>query len=178
MVPFCSTVRKIFFPDGLQTVNKPGLYQLNEIEAWGRGVERIFAACEAAGSPKPVLRYDPYDMWLEFPFDPAYLKALRKGQRQAEQVTPEVEAQVEAQVELTATEHLILKSCEGQASTGQELLAAAGYRQRTGNFKRAMERLLSLGLMDYTLPDRPNSRLQKYKLTALGRQWLNHKNNV
>ena len=59
MVPFCSTVRKIFFPDGLQTVNKPGLYQLNEIEAWGRGVERIFAACEAAGSPKPVLRYDP-----------------------------------------------------------------------------------------------------------------------
>ena len=153
-------------------------FRAGEIEAWGRGVERIFAACEAAGSPKPVLRYDPYDMWLEFPFDPAYLKALRTGQRQTEQVTPEVEAQVEAQVELTATEHLILKACEGQASTGQELLAAAGYRQRTGNFKRAMERLLSLGLMDYTLPDRPNSRLQKYKLTALGRQWLNHKNNV
>ena len=153
-------------------------FRAGEIEAWGRGVERIFAACEAAGSPKPVLRYDPYDMWLEFPFDPAYLKALRVGQRQTEQVTPEVEAQVEAQVELSATEQLILKACEGQPSTGQKLLAAAGYSQRTGNFKRAMERLLSLGLMAYTLPDKPNSRLQKYKLTALGRQWLHHKNKV
>jgi len=40
MVPFCSTVRKIFFPDGLQTVNKLGLYQFNEIES----LSNFFAA--------------------------------------------------------------------------------------------------------------------------------------
>ena len=59
-----------------------------------------------------------------------------------------------------------------QPRTGKELLAAAGYSQRTGNFKRAVERLLSLRLVTYTLPDAPQSRLQKYQLTALGRQWL------
>lgn len=34
-------------------------FRAGEIEAWGRGVERIFAACAAAGTPKPMLRYHP-----------------------------------------------------------------------------------------------------------------------
>lgn len=151
-------------------------FRAGEIEAWGRGVERIFAACEAAGSPKPVLRYTPYDMWTEFAFDEAYLKVLRAGQRQVERITPEVEAQDEAQdeaqVKLTATELTILTTCEANPSTGKDLLAATGYSQRTGNFKRAMERLLSLNLLAFTLPEKPNSRLQKYKLTPQGKQWL------
>ena len=154
-------------------------FRAGEIEAWGRGVERIFAACEAAGSPKPVLRYTPYDMWTEFAFDEAYLKVLRAGQRQVERITPEVEAQDEAQdealVELTATELTILTTCEANPSTGKDLLAATGYSQRTGNFKRAMERLLSLNLLAFTLPEKPNSRLQKYKLTAQGRRLINQK---
>jgi len=31
---------------------------------------------------------------------------------------------------------------------------------------------MEAGLLQMTIPDKPNSRLQKYKLTALGRQWL------
>lgn len=31
---------------------------------------------------------------------------------------------------------------------------------------------LSLGLIEMTVPDRPRSRLQKYRLTARGQQWL------
>lgn len=38
--------------------------------------------------PEPVLRYEPHDMWLEFAFGQAYLKAAGRGQ--AEQVTPYV----------------------------------------------------------------------------------------
>ena len=130
--------------------------------------------------PAPKLRCESDGFWLEFAFDAAYLKVLRAGQRQTEQVTPEVEAQDKAQVEaqdaaqveLSATEQRILSACALQPRTGKELLAAAGYSQRTGNFKRAVERLLSLRLVAYTLPDVPQSRLQKYQLTALGRQWL------
>jgi ATP-dependent DNA helicase RecG len=98
------------------------------------------------------------------------MNALRAGQRQ----TP----QVEAQVELSATERAIVAACEAQPRSGKDLLAAAGYGQRTGNFKRAMERLLLLRLVAYTLPDKPNSRLQKYTLTALGVQWLTRAENA
>jgi ATP-dependent DNA helicase RecG len=52
------------------------------------------------------------------------------------------------------------------------MLAVLGYRQPTGNFKTAIERLLMAGLIERTLPDKPNSRLQKYRLTANGRSVL------
>jgi len=35
-----------------------------------------------------------------------------------------------------------------------------------------MKRLLSDGMVEYTLPDKPNSRLQKYRLTGKGRALL------
>lgn len=31
---------------------------------------------------------------------------------------------------------------------------------------------LALGLLEMTIPDQPNSRLQRYQLTARGVQWL------
>jgi len=32
--------------------------------------------------------------------------------------------------------------------------------------------MLAAGLIERTLPGKPNSRLQKYRLTAQGRTWL------
>jgi ATP-dependent DNA helicase RecG len=31
---------------------------------------------------------------------------------------------------------------------------------------------MAAGLLEMTLPDQPNSRLQRYRLTALGQRWL------
>ena len=52
------------------------------------------------------------------------------------------------------------------------LLGALGYSQPTGNYKAAMTKLLQAGLIAPTLPDKPNSRLQQYRLTVQGRAWL------
>lgn len=41
--------------------------------------ERIFEACENAGTPAPIIDYKPNDLWLGFPFSPEYLKAIRQG---------------------------------------------------------------------------------------------------
>ncbi len=48
-------------------------FRCGEIETWGRGVSRIFAACRAEGSPEPRLRTLSQDLLIEFPFAPAYL---------------------------------------------------------------------------------------------------------
>ena len=51
-------------------------FRAGEIEAWGRGVQRIFDACREAGTPAPSIRYQPGDLWLEFPFPPEYLAVI------------------------------------------------------------------------------------------------------
>jgi ATP-dependent DNA helicase RecG len=140
-------------------------FRAGEIEAWGRGVERIFAACAAAGSPKPVLRYDPYDMWLEFPFDPAYLKALRVGQGIAEQVEAQVTPEVTPEVVR------MLKLLKGEMSR-VELMSALGLKDEKHFRTHYQQVALALGVLEMTVPDKPNSRLQKYRLTQAGRRWL------
>jgi ATP-dependent DNA helicase RecG len=51
--PFNPDVANAFFRAGM-------------IEAWGRGIERIFEACRTAQFPSPRLRYEPSGLWLEF----------------------------------------------------------------------------------------------------------------
>ena len=142
-------------------------FRAGEIEAWGRGVKRIFAACEAAGSPKPVLRFEPNDMWMEFAFDAAYLKVLRAGQRQTEQVTPEVTPEVGR----------MLHTVNGEMSR-VELMDALGLKDEKHFRTHYQQAALATGVLQMTVPDKPNSRLQKYRLTALGRQWLAHRNKA
>ena len=46
-----------------------------------------------------------------------------------------------------------------------ELVAALGLKSKTGSLKRAVSELLASGIIEYILSDKPNSRLQKYRLT-------------
>ena len=43
-----------------------------EIEAWGRGIERIIGDCKAAGCPDPTFRYSTGEMWSVFHFSEEY----------------------------------------------------------------------------------------------------------
>ena len=150
------------------------LFRAGEIEAWGRGVERIFAACRAAGVPKPVLRYEPNDMWLEFAFDAAYLKLLRAGQKQAEQVEAQVTPEVTPQVTPEVTPEVVrmLHTVNGEMSRA-ELMDALGLKDEKHFRIHYQQAALAAGVLEMTVPDKPQSRLQKYRLTAVGRQWLN-----
>jgi predicted HTH transcriptional regulator len=56
--PFNPCVANVFFRAG-------------QIEAWGRGIERIFSACTSAGTPPPALRCEQKGLWVDFEFGPA-----------------------------------------------------------------------------------------------------------
>jgi ATP-dependent DNA helicase RecG len=66
----------------------------------------------------------------------------------------------------------VLGACVERPATGRELLAASGYSTRTGNFKKGIERHLAMNLLELTIPDKPRSGRQRYRLTAAGRRLL------
>ncbi len=69
-----------------------------------------------------------------------------------------------------AQSEAILHALVAAPLPANELIAHLDLRSKTGAFKRAMKALLGDGLIEYTLPDKPNSRLQKYRLTGKGKK--------
>lgn len=79
----------------------------------------------------------------------------------APQVTPQVTPQVGQ----------LLLAIKGEMSR-EALQTALGLQDRKSFRKRYLKPALADGLIEMTIPDKPNSRLQKYRLTDKGHQWL------
>ena len=87
----------------------------------------------------------------------------------AERVTGEAPTQSEAQSGAqSGVQSLPLVLKEKSLSAG-ELVLVLGLKSKTGALKRTLSELLQEGLVEYTIPDKPTSRLQKYRLTEKGR---------
>lgn len=83
----------------------------------------------------------------------------------APQVTPQLSPQVGE----------LLAAIRGEM--GREAIQnALGLSDRKSFRERHLKPALAEGLIEMTIPDKPNSRLQKYRLTDKGRQWLEASN--
>ncbi|HNV57935.1 MAG TPA: ATP-binding protein [Smithellaceae bacterium] len=133
-------------------------FKAGMIEAWGRGTVKIVDECKKAGLPEPEFREEFGGLSVHF----------RKADKAQE---AQVEAQ-EAQVELLNWQREVMKYCFDDEKTGNEIMKIAGYSSRTGNFKKGLQRLLDYQLLELTIPDKPQSRLQKYRLTDKGRRLI------
>jgi ATP-dependent DNA helicase RecG len=51
-------------------------------------------------------------------------------------------------------------------------LRSLGYSKRTRNFRNAIARLLASGLLEMTIPGKPRSKKQRYRITERGKQFL------
>lgn len=95
----------------------------------------------------------------------------RKTPKMFPESTPDgIKAQSGAQSK--AQSDAILQVCADTPLSAAELMKIFGMETKTGAFKRVIKGLLENELIEYTLPDKPNSRLQKYRLTIKGREVL------
>ena len=75
---------------------------------------------------------------------------------------------VEPQVDLNETERAILSFCATGPRSNQEILNQLGHSSLSGNVKKALQRLTDPRRIACTIPDRPNSKNQKRKITPKG----------
>jgi ATP-dependent DNA helicase RecG len=81
--------------------------------------------------------------------------------------------------ELNDTEAQILLNLATLPKTRPELASKLGVKSgRSGHLKKAIERLRSLELIELTIPDKPQSKNQKMRITTKGRAWLNNQGNA
>jgi len=174
-------------------------YRRGLIEQWGRGTNKIIALCVKAGLPKPEFGQQAGSLFVRF--RPAAGALTPEVTREVtREVTGEVAAQVAAQVtaepnilggkalddiasmlrlpaaqvtaQVTAQVVQVLCAAASNARTRAELQSAAGIKHREHFRKAYTEPMVSAGWLEQTVPDKPRSRLQKYRLTDKGRAWL------
>lgn len=146
------------------------LRRIHFVEGWGRGIPLILAKA-------PEVRFSQVAgiFITEFPRPESGAAREQVGEQVSEQVSEQVTGQVTAQVGEQVGK--MLNRCAQEPQSKRELLAAAGLATVYLNYKRHILPLLDTGLLERTLPDKPNSRLQKYRLTAKGRAGLSSANS-
>jgi ATP-dependent DNA helicase RecG len=129
-------------------------HRTGAVEVWGRGTNRVIEMCEKHGTALPVFEERQGFIVVTF-------KAQLVAERAAPQVTPQVSQQVTPQV------RAVLDAAR-QAASAEALQHAAGLKDRVHFLKSYLQPLLEQGWLERTIPDKPRSRLQRYRTTEAG----------
>ncbi len=142
------------------------LKELEITEGRSTGIPKILRTMKKNGSPPPEFEFDnDHSFFLvRLPVHPKE-KLAPSQQETTTQVTGQVTGQVTALLSLMD---------EGEKSR-KELMNALQLRGRDNFEKLYLLVALSDGLIERTIPDKPNSRLQKYRLTAKGKTLLGNR---
>lgn len=151
------------------------------MEQWGTGVQRVFEQIAEAGLPEP--RVEEVMDRLRFTVHvPSHAPGVREGgdgkyqdNAPSEQGVSKSSEQVSKVSEQGLT---LLTLASADTRSRAELLAGIGLSDAYGNYKRHLLPLIEGGYLARTIPDKPNSQNQRYRITGAGREILAGKENA
>lgn len=168
-LPHGLTLRKLYHRHASHPGNPliaQALYRARLIEHWGTGTIRIIETCKEHGLKTEFAVESGFFIvtlrQLESP-EPDHAKVALEGDKtqDIEQVTRQVTDQVADQVKK-------LLSVVRGSMTRAKLQATLRLKGRANFQALYLHPALTAGLVEMTIPDKPNSRLQKYRLTKKG----------
>ena len=132
-------------------------YRAGVIEQWGTGGINILRWCQENTSPAPT--------WTQME-----LMTVCVTFRPAGDIAPQDPPQDIPQVSEAVA--AIIEACRSPMSRA-DLQAALTVRDRNDFKERYLQPALAAGVIEMTMPDKPSSRHQRYRLTVLGQRLLN-----
>ena len=172
-------------------------FRAGEIEAWGRGIERIVTACKEYGAEPPEWSFDGTGIWVVFRIpketvgeqDSAknvqdhdkmsktetenvqdgnlVIKQLPSSDQDCGQVGEQVGEQVQRIIDCIKDDEL----------TMDEILRKLKIASRRFVLMKILIPAIEGGYVNRKYPDTPRSPKQKYYLTEKGKQMINNINN-
>ena len=133
-------------------------YRAGIIEKWGTGTLNIIDFCKSNENPPP--KWEEQDGSVIVTFFPSH--ALEK----IDLKKAKVESQLESQLESQSLQQKILTLLENKGTLSKsEIAKILGQKVISGQLHLVLKNLLKQGLIEYTIPSKPTSRLQKYRIS-------------
>jgi ATP-dependent DNA helicase RecG len=144
------------------------LKELDLTEGRCTGIPTIRAAMTENGSPPPRFSTDDQrtHFLVELPVHPQMAGVV------AAHDEAHHEAHDGAHEELTETEASVLQFLERDPRSRPDIADQLGLKSRSGNLYKAIDHLRTLGFVELTIPDKPQSKNQKMRITPNGLDWL------
>lgn len=133
-------------------------HRTGAVEIWGRGTNRVIEHCKRHGAAPPTFMERQGFVIVTFKAE------LVPG---AAQNNPQVAAQVDAQVTAQVTAQ-VAAFCRNPKSA-KAIMAHLGLKHWKNFQSNYLVPLMDMGILERTIPDKPRSRLQKYRTTPAGR---------
>ena len=155
-------------------------FRAGMVEAWGRGIAHIVRTCRAAGTVEPKWMIEPGGVRLEFVLARKDSPLLSHNTvRQATDRYPDSrqepdnlahdsgrreQPRPESQPESLANR--VLQQLSDGPMSKAELSKSFGQAKISGQLNKVVKLLIVEGKVEYTIPEKPQSRLQRYRLTG------------
>lgn len=146
--------------------------EIDKADELGSGIRNLMKYGKLYGGTDPqLIEEDVFRMIISVPEfgEQASRQQLLQADDKSSHSRPEL-GQNQARVKPESIRIRLLMALDSAPLSKSELAAALGHKSVSGTLNAHIREMLADKLIEYVIPDKPNSRLQKYRLTAKGKE--------
>ena len=133
-------------------------YRAGVIEKWGMGTLNIIDWCKENGNPKPSWEVRAESVVTTF------LPSVFFATGEMPEERPKLRPKIRPKLRPKSVEEEVVNLLSKGPLSKSEIAELLGHQRISGGLKKVFQSLIDQGVIAYTIPDKPRSKVQKYKL--------------